>query len=64
MARRTAVQIRNDRMDAMFERSAHIDKIQEAGLDIYALSESARGEIIDQLFNHYKRDQQLISRFK
>lgn len=49
--RRTAIQIRNDRMDEMFDQAYRITRVQEAGLDIYALSESARSEIIKQLFN-------------
>ena len=56
MKRKTAIQSRNDRMFDMFEKANRITKVQEAGLDIYALSESARDEIIRQLFNRPKQN--------
>lgn len=56
MKRKTAIQSRNDRMFDMFEKANRITKVQEAGLDIYALSVSARSEIICYLFNRPKQD--------
>jgi len=53
--RRTPTQIRNDKMFDMFEKFQRLTRVKEAGLDIYALSQDARAEIISQLFSPKKK---------